>query len=86
MPLPIPDASAKMDGNKIILTIHKDAWFFEGQTMFRILNHKINLISAKLINNRVAELEFDEESLIGEYVEFESKNIFYWHLGRAKIE
>lgn len=85
MPLPIPVVEANANGSNVVVTIIKDAWFENGRSIFNFDDPSIAINSVNYLDERTVELQTNSSSLVGKKITFETKNVFYWHEGKATI-
>ncbi len=87
MPLPTPEIEAKLNNDKVIIRIKKDAFFNLGKTTFAINNPRVEIKNVKFKTDREVVITIDNPKiLIGSRISFEMKNLFYHHFGETLIE
>lgn len=86
MPLPLPEVSCVFDNGVVTIRIHKDGWFFHGQSSFEITPANTFITKVTMNGFREVALEFDDPNQIpGSEISFETKNVFYHHSAKVKV-
>lgn len=86
MPLPPPIFNAVFKNGSVILNIVSDAWFEVGKTTFKFSDPLVEILGVNYIDERSVELAVDGKMAKGCSITFETRNLFYWHVGTAVIK
>ena len=83
MPLPLPNVSARAEGQKIVVQIEKDANFRPGETVFKIDNPTIEILEVTFQDVRHAILTTTSDKLGGAIISFEVRSTFLSSCGNS---